>query len=400
MKIAYFSPLPPQKSGIAIYNAQLLPYLSQFANLTLFTDQPHETDETLQQQFVIRQSKSFTGPLAEGFDICLYQMGNNVDYHSQIYEMLCRFPGIVTLHDTNLHSFFGEYLMKQGQFPAYTREMAFAYGSKGLEHAWQTHFERSKYDVKRFPLFERIAQLSLGLIVHNQFSKQVVNRHCPRKTVAHINLHQVPLAEQIPSQTDAKAQLGYQPDDILLASFGYVSPSKRINVVLQAVASLQNHFPPPQIRYALVGQQVDGYNVQSLLHQLGLENVVRLVGYADETLFQTYLAATDIGINLRYPTHGETSSTLLALMAASKPTLVSKIDAFEELPDDSCLKISVGADEQGQIEAALTRLVADEAERRVLAEQAFSYINQECNPLITAQKYIAFVQQIINDIGG
>ncbi len=397
MKIAYFTPLPPQKSGIAIYNAQLLPYLSQFAELILFTDYPHEIDEPLRQHFTIRDTKQFAGPLAESFDICLYQMGNNVNYHRQIYKTLRRFPGIVTLHDTNLHSFYGELLMKQGQFAAYTREMAFAYGQIGLTHARRTRFERANYDVARFPLFERIVQKSLGVIVHNQYSKKLVTQRCPRKAVAHINLHQVPLAEQLPSQTDAKTQLGYQPDDILLASFGYVSPSKRVDVVLQALAKLKERLPLPRLRYALVGQQVEGYNLQSLLHQLGLENDVSLVGYADETLFQTYLAAVDIGINLRYPTHGETSSTLLALMAAAKPTLVSNLDAFAELPDDICLKIGIGPDEQAQIEDALTRLVSSVAERHGLGQQAIAFIRQECDPLGISQKYIAFIQQIIND---
>lgn len=397
MKIAYFTPLPPQKSGIATYNAQLLPFLAQFADLTLFTDLPHETDEALKQQFTIRGIQTFAGPLAEGVDICLYQMGNNVRYHSQIYKVLRRFPGIVTLHDINLHSFYGELLMKQDQFAAYTREMAFAYGQTGLDHARQTHFEGSNYDVARFPLFERIVQGSLGIIVHNDYSKRLVIKHCPQAIVTHINLHQVPLTDQLPPQAEAKAQLGYQPDDILLASFGFISPSKHIDAVLQALASLRNQKPALKVHYALVGQQVEGYNVQFLLHQLGLEGIVRLVGYAAEPLFQTYLAAADIGINLRYPTHGETSSTLLALLAAAKPALVSNVDAFAELPDDICLKVDVGLDEQAQVETALSRMISNEAERQALGKRAYDFVSQACHPLEVAQKYIIFAHQIINN---
>ena len=399
MKIAYFTPLPPQKSGIAIYNAQLLPYLAQLADLTLFTDQPQETDEALQQQFVVRDSHSFAGPLAEGFDVCLYQMGNNIHYHSQIYKMLRRFPGIVTLHDINLHSFYGELLMKQGQFAAYTREMAFAYDQTGVAHARRTRFEGSTYDVARFPLFERIVQGSLGTIVHNNYSKRLVSKNCPQAVVTHINLHQVPLTDQLLSQAEAKTRLGYQPDDILLASFGYISPSKHIDVVLQALASLRNQKPIPKVHYALVGQPVEGYNVQSLLRQLGLEEIVRLVGYADESLFQTYVAAVDIGINLRYPTHGETSSTLLTLMAAAKPALVSNVDAFAELPDDICLKIGVGAGEEAQIEDALSQLITNEAKRQALGQKAFEFVSQTCHPLTVAQAYITFARHIISSTG-
>ncbi|MCB8978086.1 MAG: glycosyltransferase family 4 protein [Ardenticatenaceae bacterium] len=396
MKIAHFSPLPPQKSGIASYSAYLLPYLAQFADLTLFTDQIHQLDETLSQQFPIRESKSFAGPLAEGFDVSLYHMGNNAKYHSQIYELLCRYPGIVVLHDTNLHSFFGEYLMKQGQFAAYTREMAFAYGPTGLNHAQQAHFQRTPFDVKRFPLFERVVQKSLGIIVHNQYSKKLIERHCSRQTVAHIP-HLMPPIDRLPAQAEAKALLGYRPDDILLASFGYVSPSKRIHVVLEALASLRSRASLPRVHYALVGQVVEGYNLQSLLQQLNLENVVSLVGYADETHFRSYLAAVDIAINLRYPTLGETSGTLMALMAAAKPLLVSNIDAFAELPDNICVKIGTGKDEQAEIEAALLRLIGNPAQRQELGQRAFTFASEVGNPLVIAQKQVEFVAKIIND---
>ena len=79
MRIAFFSPLPPLRSGIAEYSSKLLPYLDQQAEITLFVDEAAKVDPTLQQAFLIRDLHSFTGPLAEGFNICLYQMGNNLD---------------------------------------------------------------------------------------------------------------------------------------------------------------------------------------------------------------------------------------------------------------------------------------------------------------------------------
>lgn len=397
MKIAYFSPMPPQKSGIAIYNAQLLPFLAQLAEITLFTDQPQETDQALQKQFTIRDIQSFAGPLAEGFDICLYQMGNNIAYHRSIYRTFCRYPGIVTLHDLNLHSFYGELMMKQGQFAAYTREMAYAYGQAGLQHARQTRFENGRYDVERFPLFERIVNLSLGLIVHSRYAQGIVARRCPKKAIVHINLHQLPPGPDTLSPAEAKARLGCPTNELLLASFGYLAPEKRLDVVLQALASLPTRLPQHPWRYALVGQPVGGYNLQSRLQELGLADRVSLVGYADETLFQTYLAATDIGINLRYPTRGETSSTLLGLMAASKPVLVSNVDSFKELPDNACVKITVGAGEQVEIEAALERLFTLESERQRVGHEALNFVRQECDPQATAEKYIAFVKRVAGE---
>src|SRR5207248_8267372 len=38
MKLAYFSPLTPQRSGISDYSEELLPYLAEGAEITLFVD--------------------------------------------------------------------------------------------------------------------------------------------------------------------------------------------------------------------------------------------------------------------------------------------------------------------------------------------------------------------------
>jgi hypothetical protein len=36
MRLAYFTPLPPSKSGIADYNSELLPYLAKGAEISVF----------------------------------------------------------------------------------------------------------------------------------------------------------------------------------------------------------------------------------------------------------------------------------------------------------------------------------------------------------------------------
>ena len=58
LRIAFFSPLPPAKSGIADYSAALLEPLKRLADVTVFTDQPKAIDATR-------------------YDAFLYQIGNN-----------------------------------------------------------------------------------------------------------------------------------------------------------------------------------------------------------------------------------------------------------------------------------------------------------------------------------
>src|ERR671933_588277 len=83
MKVAYFSPLPPERSGIADYSALLLPAL-----------------EARLEVEVVRPGR--TRPSADA-DVALYHVGNDPDAHGWIVDALRRRPGIVVLHDLVLH---------------------------------------------------------------------------------------------------------------------------------------------------------------------------------------------------------------------------------------------------------------------------------------------------------
>ena len=53
MKLAYFSPLSPQRSGIADYSAELLPYLAMGAEITLFVDGFQPANRELTSRFEV-----------------------------------------------------------------------------------------------------------------------------------------------------------------------------------------------------------------------------------------------------------------------------------------------------------------------------------------------------------
>ena len=47
------------------------------------------------------------------------------------------------------------------------------------------------------------------------------------------------------------------------------------------------------------------------------------------------MAACDVLVNLRYPTMGETSGSVIRALGLAKPLLVSDVGWFSELPDDA-----------------------------------------------------------------
>jgi len=106
MRIAFFSPLPPAKSGIADYCEALLEPLSQLSDVTVYSSRAGVA--------------AFD---ANCFDVLLYQLGNN-PAHDFVYETALRHPGVAVLHEANLHYLVADLTLNAGKNEEYWREVA------------------------------------------------------------------------------------------------------------------------------------------------------------------------------------------------------------------------------------------------------------------------------------
>ena len=108
MKIAYFSPLSPKRSGIADYSEELLPYLAERAEITLFVDGFEATNSEIISRFEILDYRKQPDVLKrlDSHDAIIYHMGNDHRYHTGIFETMIEYPGILVLHDFALQDFF------------------------------------------------------------------------------------------------------------------------------------------------------------------------------------------------------------------------------------------------------------------------------------------------------
>jgi glycosyltransferase involved in cell wall biosynthesis len=387
MKLAHFSPLPPQPSGIADYCAALLPALQRRAEVDAYIPSPVATREKL--PFLARPMSAFPARRFE-YDGYLYHMGNHPAYHREIYDMLCRYPGVVILHEANLHAFF----LNQMASAAYVQAMGYSQGLRGVVFARQVLAGRCEPPVEQDGLVGRIARLSLGIIVHSRAAARAVAAQTSTPVTY------VPLGVAMPASasTGAPDLLGHLPvGTLILASFGHIAPSKRLEVVLRVLARMRATLPP--FRYLLAGQPVPGYDLASVLDELVLRDVVILTGYTEPETFDRLLQRTDVGINLRSaPTGGEMSAALLQMMAAGQPVLVSDVDAFAELPDEAVWKIDQDATEQEQIASALNRLSGDPSLRQRIGERARQYVQDHHAMDETARRYLETVEVCLTGI--
>jgi glycosyltransferase involved in cell wall biosynthesis len=393
VKLAYVSPLPPAASGVADYGAVLLPYLRPHLKQCVAVVDgylpelaPHLVDGVYDVSDGIDWWKA-------GQFVPLYHMGNHIQHHRYIYEALQHFPGITVLHDGNLLPFVHDLTLAQGNPAGFVREAGFEQGGEGGVAAFHSLRYGEPLDVAAYPMLSRVARASLGVIVHNEFLRQRVLKAWSGAQVAVI-----PHLDLMPPDPDPmprgvlKAASGMDPDTLLVGAFGFIAPSKRLEPFLRAFARLQRDFP--QARFICVGQVTPGYDLDAIIDGLNLKTVVHMTGYVSMETFLRYLRAVDVGINLRYPTWGESSGPLLRLMACSVPTLVTRAGAFAELPDDAAIQVPIGPDEVDTIEAALRHLLNDAEARTQMGKAARAYAD-ECHPTRIASQYVAFIHSVL-----
>jgi glycosyltransferase involved in cell wall biosynthesis len=388
MKVALFSPLNPIKSGISDYTEELLPELIKHMALDIYTDgsySPSNTDLPEQCRVIPFDPDSFE---AARYDAILYHMGNYYDAHRYIYEGLKRHPGIVVLHDYVMQSFYAEQYEATRDFDLYRGLLEGYYGEQGREIA-QGIQARSPAPIWespeaiRFPLCEEIIAHARGVIVHSRFILDRI-RPLTGSPIAVIPLHGNPLKE---FDTDAvRNELEIAEGEILICSAGYVSRNKRFDLILAALDQLGD-FP---IRFVIAGED-RGKILASA--QMKSRFDFQITGYLPLEEMERIISASDICINLRFPTMGESSAVQIRMMGYGKPVLVTNLGSYTEFPDYTVLKIDAGLDETEMIKRYIRALVQDEDFRRSVGREAGEYVARECGIPRCAELYARFIRE-------
>ncbi len=371
MRLAFFSPLPPVKSGIADYSAALLDSLQKRAEVSVFTAAAAPSD-------------------LSRFDVALYQIGNN-PHHSFVYDQAMQTPGVVVLHEANLHHLIADVTIRRGDWDAYLQEVEFDGGSQALNYALNhvRTLERGP-DYEGVPMLRRILSASKGVIVHS---------HCVEQAVRDAGFHGpvavIPHGAWLPDTEGSlyRRRLGIDPATPLIGIFGFLKPYKRIAESLRAFRRLLK--VQPNVKMILVGEAHPELSLQSLIQSLGLAASVRVIGFTPIEDFVGYLAACDIILNLRFPTVGESSGTLLRSLGLGKAVVVSNIGSFAEYPDSVCLKVPVDSTEEDTLFEYLNLLVTRPDLRQAMGQQARDWVRRECNWNLVAERYTSFLQSVV-----
>jgi glycosyltransferase involved in cell wall biosynthesis len=369
MKVAYYSPLPPERSGIADYSALLLPALERRLDVR-----------------IARRRRLHPRRV----DIDLYHVGNHPDAHGWIVDALRRRRGLVVLHDFVLHHLIAGLTVGRGDGEGYRAAMFRQAGVVGrlLAHGvidglvpalWETRAEQ-------FPLTREILIHAQGLVVHSQYVEESVRGLGYTGPIWTIPHPAWPKPERLP---DPALPGGRWP---VIGCFGNMTTSKRIPELVQAFVRLREEFPEALL--VLVGQPAQGFDLEETLDHRGLgsEHVLQL-DYVDEDRLWALIAAADVSVNLRWPTMGETSGTAIRTLVLGRPLVVSDVGWFSELPDEAIKKIPVGLDEVEVLADTLALLCRDEGLRAELGAAGEAWIRRNHDLGRAADAYTAALEE-------
>ncbi len=372
MKVAWVSPLPPAPTGVAEYSARLSRELTRHIEIDAF-DSPG--------------ARSLAS-----YDACLYQIGNN-PLHGAVYDCALAVPGVVVLHDAVLHHLLLGKLSQQ----EYVEEFVFNYGEWLRNFAEQLWRERatsaSQESYFRYPLIRRICRRSRALVVHNGRAGKMAREALGNGAVEVV---EIPLYVDPPSLPEAaqrgqlREKLGIADEEIVIATFGYLRPSKRLHSLLEASRMLNVPY-----RILLVGDFVSHDYEAAILAEIDELPVTRLP-YVAESEFRGLVAVTDICVNLRYPSAGETSAIALKLMAAGKPVVATAGEELAGFPRGSIVEVDPGEAEVEMLAHYLYALAADPEMRAAVGRNAARYVAERHDVQSVTKQYLDVIRRVGN----
>ena len=367
MKVALFSPMPPERSGIADYSALLLPALRARCE-------------------IVTVKRGARRP-PRGTDLSVYHIGNDPVAHGWIVDALRRTAGLVVLHDFVLHHLVSGITLGRGNGKAYldalerdaglpARLLGYAVMEKRIPPLWENRPED-------FPLAGEVLGLATGLIVHSRYVHDRARAYGFTGPIWIVPHPAFPVPE-LPA-----AEVGGEP---LFASFGNVNASKRIPQLLEAFARVRPE--RDAARLLLVGATSPGFDLDRRLQRLGLDDagLVR-EGYVHENRLWQLMMAADVHVNLRSPTLGETSGTAIRALSLGKPLIVSDVGWFSELPADVALRVPVDEHEVETLVAALELLTTRPDVRTAMGAAARELALREHDLGQVAELYVAAFEQ-------
>jgi glycosyltransferase involved in cell wall biosynthesis len=382
-RLAFVAPLPPERTGIADYAAQLLPALLADFDIELVTQQS-ELVLPAALAALPRRSAGWFAQNARHYDQIVYQFGNST-FHSHMFALLEAHPGVVVLHDFFLSNVLAHEETTGGMPNAWADALYHSHGYQAVQASAIPGAQEAA--MHAYPCNLAVLENATGVIVHSEYARALARAWYG--AAAADNWSVVPLPRARPPKQDrqaAREALGIRPEQFLVCSFGYIGPSKLHQELLQAWLDSSLHAEADCV-LVLVGANHNGaYGARIAEMVRGAKRRISIAGWTDEAVYHQYLQAADLGVQLRSISRGETSAAVLDCMNYGLPTIINANGSMAELPDQAVWKLA-DSFSVAELRAALETLRNDPRRRAELGAQAGALLRTRHSPEHCAALY-------------
>jgi len=403
-RLAFCSPLPPEPTGIADYAAEVLGLLAGSHEIDVFHGQAVVAPGSVPPGCGVYPAASLPERhRARPYDLAIHQLGNGPG-HAFVYPLLKQVPGLLVLHDLVLHHSRAAMLLdspavrayaadpssaslrdgtREGE-AAYAAEVAYAYPSQAHRLVGAHLNTIGDLLPYAYPLFQLPVAVSRLTAVHNAAMARAIEGEMPGATVAQLVMPALRVPVAAGHVAASRRNLGIRDDELVVACFGLLTREKRVETVARAVARAAVDFPA--LRLLLVGPVAEPERLDRTLRVCGVHERTTVAGRVRMAALPVHIEAADIVVHLRYPTARETSAALLRVLAQGRPTVMSDVDNFAEIPEDAVLRADT-SDEEGAVTRAILRLAASRAARDRIGRAAAEFVAARHSPAMALASY-------------
>jgi glycosyltransferase involved in cell wall biosynthesis len=393
-RLAFVSPMPPERTGIADYAAELLPALSRHYDIDVVVAKDVVAADWGKDSKAIRDIRWFREH-SQDYDRVLYQVGNS-PFHAHILPLITEIPGTVVLHDFFLSGLAWWRETVADERDAWVQALFLSHGYPAVRDRFKDP-ERAK---QLYPANLPVIQRAQGVIVHSEFSKALACEWYGGLLGQEWRV--IPLLRKPAdclARSKARAALGFKDDDFVVCSFGFLDPTKCNERLLSAWIK-SDLSVNSKCLLVFVGENHGGQyglDLANMIDQSGCGERVRITGFASRELFQTYLSSADLAVQLRASSRGETSATALDCMNFGVPLIVNGHGAMAELDHESVWMLGDTFEERALIDA-LETLWRDPSRRRAMSQRGQKSIRSLNAPEHCATLYEEAIEHFYSQV--
>ena len=353
---ALFTPLPPLPTGVATYALRIVLLTRDIIDWRVFFSTGSDPSR-LPADVTCAPIADLRSGDVPGSRV--FMLGNSPECFEPARALL-ELGGCGVFHETVMHHMLRHCCLAEGRMDLYRRLLGFDYGPGAgqVEKRLSKSMPPEEYDtlLKRYPLIGSLVHASDPLVCLNQAAASVLGRLSGGRRVFVVG-HPLDPIDGIAGPA--------LPDDAPLAGMvGGWHPGRNVEAFMEALHILRTG--GLDIRGALIG---GGWPD-------GLPGWIANTGRLDEPAYQGWIRRLSVAVDVRHPTCNETSGSLLEVMRAGVPAVVTASGPSSYLPSDCVVRIPAPPSPTA-LASAIRMILEDRALARALSAAAVRHCSRE-----------------------